>query len=71
MKNLQKANRRKIAKVLSALLKNPKLPYRIYEGIADGINETFNDCQTNSITESPEYIEGVLKGRKGDRQRKK
>lgn len=50
-----------LAAALSAILNNPNLPRRLYDGIADGIMETYNDIEAKpAVNDSPEYIEKVL-----------
>lgn len=55
------ADTKPLALMLSEILNHPDTPIHIYNGIADGINETFNDIQSKErIADSPEYIGLVL-----------
>ena len=60
-----------LAALLSAVLRHPDLPVRLYNDIMGGINEVYSDSgdERNRLAESPEYIALVLdayaKGREG------
>lgn len=59
--SLETVNGEILAVALSEILNNPNLPPKIYNYIADGIAEAFNDLKNKeTVNDSPEYIKLVL-----------
>lgn len=61
-----------LAELISAVLNHPDTPPELYEGIAAGMNNVFNDLNNKAVTDSAEYIRLVLdQHRREDEQAQK